>query len=142
MKLSSLLTPSTVLFCLFAIVFQGCAQNLKQIVIPDPSAETAPLKCGVRASTVVDREKALCIAKVSGLESGVNKWQFREFDDYVDVFNTVTINPVERGVGVRLRKVGGAVLSIGEWRAVTVQSGVHSETRPTYTVAIGHDICA
>jgi hypothetical protein len=99
----------------------ACAQNIKHIVVPEPNAPTAPLKCGVRHDTVITRAHALCIAKVSGLESGVNKWQMREFSDHIDVFNTTATYPLERGVGVRIRKVGGSVLIIEKWESVTVR---------------------
>ena len=102
-------------------VLYGCAQDLRRVTVPQLNAPTAALKCAVAVDSLITRDQALCIAKVSGLERGITKWQVREFSDYVDVFNTTAKHPVERGVGVRIRRLGGSVASISEWAAITVR---------------------
>jgi hypothetical protein len=99
----------------------GCAQNVASIRVPNPIARTAQEKCGLLADHVVSRDDALCIAKVSGLERGVTKWHIREYDDYVDVFNTTSHDPVDRGTNVRVHRVGGKVLTIEPWEAIIVR---------------------
>ena len=99
----------------------GCAQNIASIRIPNPIATTTQEKCGVLVDHVLSRDDALCIAKVSGLEPGVVKWQVREYQDYVDVFNTTSRYPVDRGSNVRMHRVGGKVVTIEPWEAIIVR---------------------
>lgn len=104
-----------------AVLTAACAQSLGPIRVPNPAGATVQEKCAVRADAVISREEAMCLAKVSGLESGVAKWQVREYADYIDVFNTTSRHPIERGMNVRIRRVGGAVLSEEPWEAVVVR---------------------
>jgi hypothetical protein len=104
-----------------AVLSISCAQNLASIRIVNPEGSTAPEKCGMRPDESLSRDQALCVAKVSGLRSGVARWQVREYQDYVDVVNVTSRHPVERGVSVRIRRVGGSIFSMEPWEAVTVR---------------------
>jgi hypothetical protein len=99
----------------------GCAQNIASIPVPNPIARTAQEQCGLPVDRVLSRADALCIAKVSGLEPGVVKWQVREYEDYVDVFNTTARHPLDRGTNVRMQRVGGKVIIIEPWEAIIVR---------------------
>lgn len=99
----------------------GCAQNVASIRVTNPTARSAQEKCGLLVDHVLSRADALCIAKVSGLERGVARWQVREYQDYVDVFNTASRRPVARGTNVRIHRVGGALISIEPWEAIIVR---------------------
>jgi hypothetical protein len=84
----------------------------------------------VRPDALITREDALCIAKVSGLERGIAKWQVREYQDYVDVFNTTVRQPRARGMNVRMRRVGGSVMSVEPWNEVIVRDGAIEGSSP------------
>ena len=114
------------------ILAAGCAQRIEAIEVPHPDAATAQSKCGVEATALVSRAQCLCLAKVAGLDAGVKRWQIREYDAYVDVFNTTVTHPIERGISVRIERRGGAVVEIGPWEAVSVDSGPsNSALEPT-----------
>jgi hypothetical protein len=99
----------------------ACGQTLTKIRISNPSGTTPQEKCAVQPDATVTADAAMCIARVSGLQSGLSKWQVREYADYVDVFNTTARQPIERGTNVRIRRVGGAVLAVEPWEAVVVR---------------------
>jgi hypothetical protein len=99
----------------------GCAQNTASIRVPNPIARTTQQKCGLLADAALSREDALCIAKVSGLERGLAKWQVREYQDYVDVFNTTSRYPTARGTNVRMHRVGGTIIAVEPWQATIVR---------------------
>ena len=104
-----------------AVLSTSCAQNIAAIRVVNPGGTTAPEKCGMRPDEGLSRHHALCVAKVSGLQPGVARWQVREYQDYVDVFNLTTRHPIEHGINVRIRRVGGSVISVEPWEAVTVR---------------------
>ena len=106
---------------LMTAILSACAQNMEQIHVPHPTASTPAEQCGVAPTEILTPDAAYCIAKVSGLKAGLTRWQIFEYADYVDVFNTTTKSPVESGLSVRVQRIGGRVVTVEPWKAVTVR---------------------
>lgn len=53
--------------------------------------------------------------------ASLTRWEVREYDAYVDVFNTTRKYPVAEGETVRSARIGGALLERTHWQAITVQ---------------------
>lgn len=92
-----------------------------KIPVPNPRGASESEQCAVAPDGVLTSGQALCIAKVSGLKPGVTRWQVREYSEYVDVFNTTENEPVSKGFGVRIQRIGGRVLNIAPWEEITVR---------------------
>jgi hypothetical protein len=106
---------------------QGCAENLENIRPISPGAPTIQLKCGVMPDSSVTRDQAFCIAKLTGLRPGTRRWAFREYPGYVDVYNTISSGPPERGLSIRIATPGGQVISFEPWEEIQLDAAV----RPT-----------
>jgi len=111
----SLLASSVVL------MLTGCGQNLAHIRTLAPEENNPAVACGVAPDGIVVREQALCIAKVAGLSKGMSRWHVREYETYIDVFNTTQRYPSAAGENVRIAQRGGAVLEKSRWQEITVQ---------------------
>lgn len=120
------------------VLAAGCAERIGAIEVPYPGAATVRQRCGVDASVFVSRAECLCLAKVAGLDAGIKRWQIREYEAHVDVFNTTVNHPIERGMAVRIERRGGAILDIGPWEAVSIDSGPSNDAVEP-TLALGEE---
>lgn len=110
--------PFLALILALGFITQGCGEHLASIRPPVPGAPTVQLKCGIASTSRVMREQAFCIARLAGLKRGIRRWGFREYSDYVDVYNTTSNGPPEKGLNVRIATPGGQVIGIEPWEEI------------------------
>ena len=97
----------------------GCMGPKLQLV---PNAPNIQAQCGCKQGVELTGEQALCIAKLAGLEKGIDRWGLRSEGDYWQVYNFLQnkVGENQKGRYMRIKKKDGQIIEVGEWSEIIV----------------------